>query len=425
MTICRNAAFLPTVLLAMLTAASCEATTAMGQARDYLAEGYLLQAYHLVETTRNGQLASGGDVDPEVETAYQELRYRMMIQGAREAIYAEDETHGLELIAEALQLRPGDEAALSLQLRADRKLAARATRRGQDLLAKAQLQEALAEFAKALEYVPDYPDAKKGVVGVQEAVSRLHGQAQQQFLEAIRKLPQFRFPEVEWHASAALTRDKSREDAAKLQSRAERELANSARSRGDVNRDEKNYGAALMEYRAARRMWSDLPGIDDDIAHMQTEVEVVGMTERAQLKIKSGKLDEASKLLDEAFEKSTLERGTINELRYAIRRRAGEDAYQAARDFELQGFKAEALAGFKTVAADWPNGLFDEQTRIGALASDIEAAEKAFAEGEAAEAAGKPAEALEHYKAAQTFYAKFRDVGDRIARLSRPPSGGS
>jgi hypothetical protein len=256
-------------------------------------------------------------------------------------------------------------------------------------------------------------------------VSRLHGQAQQQFLEAIRKLPQFRFPEVEWHASAALTRDKSREDAAKLQSRAERELANSARSRGDVNRDEKNYGAALMEYRAARRMWSDLPGIDDDIAHMQTEVEVVGMTERAQLKIKSGKLDEASKLLDEAFEKSTLERGTINELRYAIRRRAGEDAYQAARDFELQGFKAEALAGFKTVAADWPNGLFDEQTRIGALASDIEAAEKAFAEGEAAEAAGKPADALEHYKAAQTFYAKFRDVGDRIARLSRPPSGGS
>jgi len=423
MTIRRNAAFLPTVLLAWLLAGSCATSTALQEANQYLTEGYLLQAYHLIETTRNQQLASGA-VDADVEAAYERLRFQMLVHDAREAIYADNELHSLELVREALQMRPNDVEALALHQRAHHKLAARATRKGQDLLAKAQLQEALAEFAKALEWEPEFEDAKKGVVAVQDAVSRLHGQAQQQFLEAIRKLPQFRFPEVEWHASAALARDKSRDDAAKLQSRAERELADAARSRGDANRNDRNYGAALMEYRSARRMWPDLAGIDDDIAHMEREVEVVGMTERAQLKIKGGKLDEAAKLLDDAFERSTLERGTINELRFAIRRRAGEDAYQAARDLELQGLKAEALAGFKAVAEEWPNGLFDEQTRIGALASDIAGAEKAFAEGEAAEAAGKPAEALEHYKSAQTFYPKFRDLGERIARLSRQPAEG-
>src|SRR5262245_31140124 len=138
MTIRRNAAFLLyTVLLAMLTA--CPSTgTKLDEARQYLAEGYVLQAYQLVESTRNAQLAAGGPVDPEVEATYKSLRYRMLVHSAREAIYADDEQRGAELAVEALQLRPNDEAALALQQRAMRKLAARATRRGQDLLAKAQ-----------------------------------------------------------------------------------------------------------------------------------------------------------------------------------------------------------------------------------------------------------------------------------------------
>src|SRR5262245_62464445 len=122
MTIRRNA-FLPTVLLAMLTA-SCGlfgggTTSSLDEARDYLAEGYLLQAYQVVESARNAQMAAGGAVDPDVQATYESLRYRMLIHDAREAIYADDEVHGRELASDALAVRPNDEAALALYQRAN------------------------------------------------------------------------------------------------------------------------------------------------------------------------------------------------------------------------------------------------------------------------------------------------------------------
>ncbi len=412
MTIRRNV-----VLLCALLSA-CASNSAIEDSRAFLDQGYVLQAFQSIETEYLAQLRDGGEVDAEVKEAYDSLHFRLLLEQARQAIYANDELRGIELLNDALQLRPGEEVSLSLVARAHRKLAIRATSEGQDLLAKADLEGAMTAFAKALEYLPDHEPAKKGLGAVRESVSRLHAEAQAQFLEAIRKLPQFRFPEADWHATAALTRDKSRDDAAEVQKRAQRELADEARLRADANRVDKKYGAALMDYRTARRLWPELPGIDGFVQQMEREVEVVAKTERAQLAIKAGRLSEAKSLLDEAFEQSTLERGAINELRFQIRRQAGQIAYDAARDLELQGLKVEALAAYTALAADWPDGMLDEQTRIGALQNDIAGAEREFAAGEAAEQAKDPAAALDHYRMAKTYYEKFKDVVARVTRLA-------
>lgn len=414
------------LLLAVSAAASCASNSAIEASQRFLDEDYVLQAFEVVEAARNEQLADGGVVDPELEAAYQDRRFRMLHQRGRLAIYADREPQGVEYLQEALTIRPGDARSLALIERAKRKLATRSTQRGQDLLAKSDLEGAIAAFAEAQTHVAGWGPAQEGIEAVRAAYSRLHSEAQKQFLEAIRKLPQFRFSEVDWHATAALARDKTRVDAQEVQQRAQRELAEEARQRAEQNRAAKKYGAALMDFRTAGQLWPEMPGVQEFIAQMEVEVQVVSTTERAQLAIKAGRLDEAKGLLDEAFEKSTLERGTINELRYQIRRKAGETAYQAARDLELQGMKAEAAAAFEAVVAEWPDGLLDEQTRLGALKTDMAAAATEFAAGEAKEQAADLPAALEHYKAAKTYYEKYRDTAARVERLTKKlAEGGS
>lgn len=422
MTIRRNVLALSAVLLA----AACSTRTAIQRSDEFLAEGYVLQAYEELESERIRQMQFGGEVDGALQKAYDEVRFRYLLERGRQEIYADRELQGIATLNDALQMQAGDEMALQLIDRAERKLAKRETVIGTDHLLKNDFENAIAAFRKAQQYKPGFKAAVEGEERVQAAVARLHGEAQKQFLEAIRKMPEFRYPEVDWHAQAALTRDPSRADAADVKERAMKELAQGSRRRADEARDAKNYGAALMEYRSARDLAADLPGIAEAIAQMEREVQATWKTEQAQLEMQADRFAKARALLDEAYELSTLERTTINELRLQTSRRVGMTQYAAARDLELQGLKQEALVAFEAIATEWPTGLDDEQTRIGALKLDIDAAVKAYAAGEEAEQKGELAVALDQFKTARTYYAKYRDVEQRVAQVEakmQPPAG--
>jgi tetratricopeptide (TPR) repeat protein len=412
----------------LLLAAGCATATVIDRSNEYLAEGYVQQAFEELDAERRRQTADGGEASADLVAEWERVAYLHRLEQGRQAIYADREQRGIDFLHEALLLRPNDEMALGLITRAKRKMAVRSVTEGQDHLAKSELDRALASFIEALQHVPGYRPAEDGKEQVRAAVTRLHSEAQKQFIEAIRKLPEFRFSEVDWHTAAALTRDPSRDDAHELKEKAKRELAESARLRAEESQEAKVYGAALMEFKTARALWPEMPGIDDSVKQMSREVEAMWKIESAQLAIRANRLEDARRMLEDAFELSTLERTAINELRLDIRRRGARTAYDAARDLELQGLKAEALAAFEALSKDWPDGLLDEQTRIGALRSDIDS-EKAYAQGEEQEKAGDLPAALESFKTAQTYYARLRDVGARIdritAELQKRGTGGS
>lgn len=413
MTIRRNATALPLVLLL----AACVGRGAVERSQEYAHEGYPLQAFAELERERTRILHEGGEPDEALEKAYQEATRRWLVERGRQEIYADQELRGITTLRHVLDRDPADAEALALVDRAQRKLARRQVDAGLDHLAKNDFEEAVKCFRQAQAYKPGFPPALEGERAVGERVARLHGEAQKQFLEAIRKLPEMRYPEVDWHAQAAITRDPSRDDAADVKQRALRELALVARERGDAAREAKNYGAALMEYRTARGLWAGLPDIDSTIATMEREVQATWKTESAQLAIEASRFDRATKLLDEAYELSTLERSSISELRLLVRKSLGRRAYEAARDLELQGLKQEALAAFEALVADWPDGLDDEQMRVVALKADIAGAERSYAEADAAEQKGDLAAALDAFTTARLYYARYRDVAERIASL--------
>ena len=100
-----------------------------------------------------------------------------------------------------------------------------------------------------------------------------------------------------------------------------------------------------------------------------------------------------------------------------VRQLEGAQRHQAARDLEVLGRKADALAAYEALAKDWVEGFSDEAARIAGLRVDIDGATTEWAAAEAAEAAGELEKALEHYRAAETYYAGWKDGKARIQRL--------
>ena len=115
------------------------------------------------------------------------------------------------------------------------------------------------------------------------------------------------------------------------------------------------------------------------------------------------------------FQGGTLNLGArhLHPLNYAL------GLARAARDLEVMGKKQEALDAFQALATAWPDGLEDERARIDSLTIDIDGAKAEWDAAEAAEAAGDLEKALRHYRAADRYYADWRDGKARIARLEK------
>lgn len=403
--------------LALLSA--CATNSAIQESLHLSALGRHERAFRVLDAARQAELDAGDQPSEELERLHAEALKRHLLERARWRIFAEREPEALADLAALERIAPDYPELQTLRERAIHKQADRAVQVGNENLLRKDLQGALANYLRAESLLPGYPPAIEGSERVRAALGELSAKAQRQFLEAVRKLPEFRFIEVRWHAEIALFNAPQREDAERIRERARNELATKAIERArECLRGEK-YGAALLEFRNAQKLDPERPGLAEEILAVEREIEAALLTDKAQSAMRTEQFDLAREHLGRAFELSELSRGEISELMMEVRKREGQAKYQAARDLEILGKKAEALAAFEALAAEWPEGLSDEQARIDGLRLDVETAQKEWEAAEAAEAADDLPAALQHYEAAMQFHPALRDVADRIARLKQ------
>lgn len=404
-------------LLPLLLLAACATDSAISTSRDYARVGDHRRAFMVLDEERGREIARGDTPSAELEDAHHKARVAMLLQRARENIFEEREDLALADLQTLRRLVADDSQVEELNDRALRKKAMRSVLLGNDCILRKDLQAAMTHYLTALRVMPDFPPAIEGSDRVRDAMGRLSERAQQQFLEAVRKLPEFRYVEVRWHADIAVSNDPQRNDADIIRLRALREIANRALDRGRDCQQKDQFGAALLEFRTARKLDPTLPGIDDLVAQSEREVEASALIERAQRSMRSSQFDIAREQLAKALALSSLSKTAITELMVQAKRLEGESKYQAARDLEVLGKKAEALAAFEAVAKEWPDGLLDEQGRIEGLRVDIEGAKTEWAAAEAAEKANDPVQALLHYETAMQYYPGWKDGPQRVERL--------
>ncbi len=400
-----------------LALCACGTTSVLEESRLHSRRNNHQLAYELLEQERQRMLAAGEQPTEAFERAYRQAEIDEALASAQADIFGEQEERALVALDRAEQLGADADDVARLRSRASYKLAVRAVQRGDECMTQGDLQEALRYYLQGLDRLPGFGPAAEGAEKVREAVARMTDRAQNQFLEAVRKLPEFRYVEVQWHAMNATTNDPTRTDAEAIRQRAQAEILQGMFARGRQLQESDQFGAALVEYRAIARIAPDYPGIGEAIAQMEREVEATRLVERAKMDMRMARFEQSRELLDAALQLSELSRAGIGELMMQSRRMEGEFRYQQARDLEILGKKEAALAAFEALAKDWPQGLRDEQARIDALRTDVEGAKSEWAAAEAAEAAGEFAAALEHYKAAARFHPEWKDVKERIARL--------
>jgi tetratricopeptide (TPR) repeat protein len=405
------------LLLPAFLLTACASHSAIEQSKVFARLNDRQHEFEVLDDARNEQLAAGGTVDPELEAAHASALKRYLRWRALQNIFEEREEEALIDLAELETLDPAYPGLQDLRQRADLKRAKRACIRGDEDLLRKDYASALQHYGRSLSIVPDFKEGVEGIERVRIETAGMSARAQEQFLEAVRKLPEFRYIEVQWHAANVLHNAPERSEAKSLLDRAVRENARQLVDRGlECERDNK-FGAALMQFRGAQKLDPKLPGVAEHIARMMRELQAVNLIEKAEIDMRSAKFDEAREQLATAFELSVAMRGHISELMIQTKRLEGLARYQQARDLEVLGKKSEALAAFEALVKDWPDGLEDEVARVAGLRVDIEGATKEWEAAEAAEAAGELPKALEHYLDAERFYPGWKDGKARIERL--------
>ncbi|MBL9079740.1 MAG: hypothetical protein JNL08_19720 [Planctomycetes bacterium] len=407
------------LLSGFLLFAACSTSSVLEQSQHSARLGDHQRAYELLAAERQALIDAGDTPTPELEQACAAAWQRHLLERARYHIFGEREQAALDDLAELERIAPDYPELGALRDRAIFKLATRSVQAGEDQLLRKDLQGALTAFLRAEALLPGFLPAVKGTERVRTSLGELSTKAQRQFLEAVRKLPEFRFVEVRWHSDIAVANAPEREDADQLRIRARHEMALAALERARECVRANQFGAALLELREAAKLDPELPGVAEEIAAVERETKASLLMEKAQIAMRSGQFDGARQQLDEAYAMSTLLRGDISELMIQNRRREGDAKYQAARDLEILGKKAEALAAFEALALEWPEGLADERARVDGLKLDIEQAQKEWDAAVAADQAGDLPGALLHYEAAMQFYPGWQDGPARIERLKQ------
>lgn len=416
---------IPTVLsvLGLLVLGGCATSSAIDESQKFASLGDYKHAYEVLATERTKQL-EGGEVDKDLEAAYQNSRLEYLRDRAQLRIFTEKEDlalKDLDLIDAAVIGYPG---VRGLRLAALKKKAGRIVTNADELLAQKDFTGAMKGYLESQRLVKGFEPANDGIQKVREEMERLSARAQQQFLQAVRKVPEFRHIEVAWHAAAVIhlspdASDEKRLEAAELRQAALKESAQAEFERAQKCENENHFGAARMLYLEARRLDPEMEGIEEAVAKMEQEEKALIMLEKAQVEMRNERFDAADALLSDAHKLSAYSRGAISELMMHSRKLKGQKQYRQALDLEVMGKKVEALTAFEAIAKEWKNGLEDEAARIDALRFDIDSAKTEWAAAEKAEAAGNLVDALDHYLTVERFYSEWRDGEVHIERLRK------
>lgn len=408
-------------VLGLLFLAGCAANSVIERSQAYASVGDYKHAYEEISAEYDRQMASG-PIDEEVASVYAAIQLDYLRDRAQMLIFTEREDDALEVLDRLDSIEMNYPGAQELRAAATLKKAGRIVAEAHEKLNRKEFVGAMEGFLASQELIPGFAPAQEGIASVRVELERMSARAQQQFLQAVRKVPEFRHVEVAWHAAAVIhntpdATDEQRHNAEEIGKHAKRESAQLKFEEGRACEADNQFGAALLLYKVALLFDPELSAAEVAIAEMEIELRALGLLEKAQVAMRTKDFPGANDLLKQAYEMSKLSRAEISDLMMQVSQLKAESLYQDARDLEVMGKKAEALEGFQELVTLFPTGVDDEAARIIGLKVDVESAQSELALAQSAEEAGELQAALDHYLTAARFYAEWQDWAVDIARV--------
>ena len=389
----------------------------------FLSRGDIHQAFWTIEDARRE-----APDDPELEKRYWELRVDYLLKRAQMFVFHNEESAAVEELEKALTLDPDNEVAPIWLEKASAKLADRARRRGDHARADGRLDDALAAYHEALGYVDGHPAALEGIQQVDEVWQHRRDDARGHYLHGLRSLSDGEYKRTEYHLDLALDKDPGLQEAKPLRDRARTNQGLDALERAAEMEDVGLLLPAIAELELATELLGEDETIDDRLAQLAKEREAERLAHQGEIALYQGDFVTARKLLEQAFDESTLKREKYGLLLLVVTERDLEHQYLTTKDLELQHRYEEALVAYRAIDEQLP-GFLDVKARIADLESAVAIAKTELEAAAKAEAAGDLQTALERLRDALDAYPGSPGLAERIealrARIDAERSDGS
>jgi tetratricopeptide (TPR) repeat protein len=282
------------------------------------------------------------------------------------------------------------------------------------------LDGAIADYEKALSYVPDHEPTRETLARALLQQNYRRGMGQDYYDDGVRALDRYYLHEAHSLFTYVLKyepksgRAQEREDQTQELLAAERAtMAAELEAQGE-------YSAARNEYRLALLLAPELAAAREGLERMQREEQAADLLRESDRLGLQGKFDEADQRLDQAGEISERQRPEVDAHRASLHDARLERMYEAARTLESDWSYEEAVAAYDKLLDREPF-FRDAIARRDTLRSYVEQAAELYAKYEAA---GSAEERLTYLRQIAVFWPEYRDVKLRLAELESAAPGG-
>ncbi len=397
--------------VALLCACAAESRTVAQEVRSLVDHGRFEEGVRMA-----ADAAAQAPGDPDLQELYRDATVAYLLEQGRRLTFEDKDEEALDFMRRALETNPESEEAADWIEKTNRKLAQKHLRVALEEHAKDEIEEALADYEKALEFMPADKDALIGRDICVRILQHRGDLGRSYFDEGVRAMSDNWLEQARsrFSYSGKYQPDDVRTKDRRVQ--VEKFIAAQRMSAGRSFEEKGKFGAARNEYRVALALDQDNEEAKVGLERVQRELDVWGLLDRAEMNVVRGSFDEAAKLTEEAGGKTVAQKdkveGQLASIREARLEREYRDALVLEHDFRYEeavqkyGELLEKAQFYKDVIAR--RDTLQEYVKLAG-----ELYEKAAAETD-------PEKKLELLQRIEVFWPEYRDVQGLIAGLSKP-----
>lgn len=365
------------------------------------------------------QIPADSPLQGELQRAATEISIASGLSNVRDLSLADRDDEALAVLDTLEERFPGEPLVDAWRRRTRRKQADRWYEVAREALAASSFEAARIAYERALSYEPDHDLAPAGLARVTLLEDYRAEMAEGYYYNGVRDLTEQRLSESENSFEKSRRYDAEAERTRRRITEVRRERAVGRVEYAEQLVADRRYAAARAEYAEAKRLAPDSEEIAAALEAMQIESEVAALLSEAESFVLRSEFEEAAMLIDEAAERTTLQKDLVESTRARIGSTQVELQYQRALDLEHDFLFEQAIAMY-TAVLEGREYYEDARARLDTLESYVSEAARLYAE---AEAASDPAIQLAKLREIEVFWPEYRDILDRISALEGAVSG--
>jgi tetratricopeptide (TPR) repeat protein len=408
--ICASRAVTSLLPVVLLVACAAQSRTVGQEVRSLVDHGRFEEGVQMA-----ADAAAKDPGNPEMQELYRDATVAYLLEQGRRLTFEDKDEEALAFMQRALETNPDSEEAADWIEKTNKKLALKHLDIALEEHAKDEIQKALANYEKALQFMPADKDALIGRDICVRILQRREGLGKSYFDEGVRALSEYWLEQARSRFSYSHKYQPADARTTDRRVLVEKLLAAQRMSAGRAFEKAGRFGSARNEYRVAHALDQGNEEARAGLERVQRELDVRAVLDRAKMHIVRGDFDEASKLAEEAGEKTVAQKDKVEGMVASIREGRLERQYRDALVLE-HDFRYEDAVGKYDELLEKAQFYKDVIARRDTLQEYMRLAAELY---EKAAAEGSGEKKLEYLQQIRVFWPEYKDIQAQIAELEK------